>query len=347
MQEGMGGFVANWAGRVGPGHPNLRIVMDYLGAEEMPVFAKLADEFAICDRWYCAFPGPTWPNRFIFLSGHLSENKNGETEIHNPDLKTMLPRTAPLILDYLSDRGQEWRVFEHGYSFPRLFAKYTFNTSSIVPFNDPNVGFEAVARTGLPAVTFIEPDYIEVPPGNDDHAPADVADGQHLVGRIMNALVQSPSWNKTLFVITYDEHGGFYDHVMPPDQAVPFKDGRNWGLGPRVPTFVVSPWIARGTVLHSQFDHTSIGATILRRFCGPNVPSIGGRMDVVTDLKEALNLDTPRPGSEFAMFGAGLGGTPGMTVRSAAMRRERIGKPESPGDFHWFLGAIRMITGSP
>jgi phospholipase C len=346
MQDNMGGFVADWAARVGENSPHLQLVMNYFGPDQVTEYAKLAEEFAICNRWFCSFPGPTWPNRFVYLSGDLSEHQ-GRVEIHNPDLLTMIPRQEPILPDYLSEReGVDWLVFEHGYSYPRLYGKYTYETDKIRPFEDPNVGFEAVANGGLPSVTFIEPDYIEVPPGNDDHAPADVADGQALVAKIMRALVQSPSWNKTLFIITYDEHGGFYDHVIPPHDAAPLRSGERT-RGPRVPTFVVSPLIKRQTVLDTIYDHTSITATIVRRFCGPNVPHVSERVAAAKDLQEAINLATPRPASDFTMFGSGGGAPIGPTVRSLALRRRRIGSPESPGDFHWFLSAIRMLTGSP
>src|SRR5207247_3876682 len=111
--------------------------------------------------------------------------------------------------DHLNELGISSKVFEHGYSFPRLFGNFTFDITNIVPFDDPVRGFEATARSGaLPQVTLIEPDYIDLPPGNDDHPPADMADGQNLVRGIMEALIDSPTWERTLFVITYDEHGG-------------------------------------------------------------------------------------------------------------------------------------------
>ena len=81
----------------------------------------------------------------------------------------------------------------------------------------------------LPSVTFIDPDFIDFPPGYDDGAPADIARGQHFIGTILNALIQGPLWSKTLFVITYDEHGGFYDHVPPP-AAVPVSAIDHYGV---------------------------------------------------------------------------------------------------------------------
>ena len=186
----------------------------------------------------------------------------------NPDLVTMLPIKTPTMFDHLNDCGVSWKVFENGFSFLRLFRNYTFDTANVVRFDDPVRGFETAARSGtLPQVTMIEPDYIDLPPGNDDHPPADMEDGQEFVNRIVKALIAWPQWEKTLLVITYDEHGGFYDHQQPPNDAPPLRGGRTT-LGPRVPTFLVSPWIKRQDVIHSRFDHTSIGATILRRFAG-------------------------------------------------------------------------------
>ena len=159
---------------------NLRLVMDYFDHTDLPVYDVLAREFAICDPWYTAHSGPTWPNRFVLISGDLNRDGAGTVETDDPD-------------------------------------------------------------------------YIDLPPLNDDHPPADMADGQHLVNRIVRALMDSPGWERTLFVITYDKHGGFYDHVI-----------------------------------HDRFDHTSIGATILRRFCGPNAPRVSPRMDAAKDLRTAL-----------------------------------------------------------
>ena len=176
--------------------------------------------------------------------------------------------------------------------------------TNILPFNDPNVGFEKAAIDGnLPDVTWIEPDYIEVPPGNDDHAPANMKDGQILVEKIVRALVKSPQWAKTLLIITYDEHGGFYDHVTPPPNDPPLGDSRRT-MGPRVPAFVISPLVEPGSVFHDRFDHTSIGATILRRFCGRNPPKVSERMDKARDLRKVLNrADAPVLRSDFGKFG--------------------------------------------
>jgi len=346
IADNMGGFVASWAGRIGPGSPLLAKVMEYYSADQLGVYAALAEEFAICDKWFCAHPGPTWPNRFVLLTGDLSADANGSVEINNPDTHRMVPRTAPTLFDRLVEKGVSWRVFEHGYSFPRLFANWTYDVANILPFEDPDIGFEATARTGLPAVTLIEPDYIDVPPGNDDHPPADVADGQNLIGRIMKALVSSPSWEKTLFVITYDEHGGFYDHVLPLDGLAPLR-GEGTRVGPRVPAFLISPLVARGGVIHTQFDHTSIGATILRRFYGEPLPPMSARMAAANDLREALSLDSPRPSSDFERFNAWTPQAAAGSPRNPALRNEQITAPREKDDFHAALQIVRLMTGNP
>lgn len=99
-----------------------------------------------------------------------------------------------------------------------MYERYTTDDSYIVDANDPVKGFFASAKAGtLPSVSFIDPNFIDEPDGqdNDDGAPSDIAAGQRLIGEIVQAVMQCPKWNKTLLLITYDEHGGFYDHVNP------------------------------------------------------------------------------------------------------------------------------------
>jgi phospholipase C len=351
----MGSFVSNFASRLGVKDPaalgaaNLRLVMDYFGPDDLPVYAALAREFGICDSWYTAHAGPTWPNRFVLLTGDLNLDEFGNVETDNPDVKTMIPLQAKTIFDILNEQGASWRVFEHGFSFLRLFRNFTYDAENIVQFDDPVRGFAAAAREGvLPQVTLIEPDYIDLPPGNDDHPPADMARGQALVNRIVRSLMASPNWAKTLFIITYDEHGGFYDHKRPPTDAPPLRGGRT-KLGPRVPTFVISPLIKPGEVFKSRFDHTSIIATILRRFGGPRLPRVSPRVDAARDLREVLtSADAPLVRTEFARQSlppvlATLSASEQSSLRSA---RKPVDTPDSPKeDFHWLLSAMRLTTG--
>jgi phospholipase C len=122
----------------------------------------------------------------------------------------------------------------------------------------------------LPSVSWIDPAFTTFNPlgfrANDDHAPADIRDGQDLVLAVYDALAASPDWERSLLVIVYDEHGGFYDHVPPPQ--APGRRPRNVRrYGVRVPAIVVSPWVDPRSVSSTVFDHTSIIKSVLLRFC--------------------------------------------------------------------------------
>ena len=129
----------------------------------------------------------------------------------------------------------------------------------------------------------------------------DVRAGQDLVLRLYDALVHSPLWEKTLLVVTYDEHGGFYDHVSPPAAQDDSPKFRTYGL--RVPTLVISPWVDQGMVSNSVFDHTSIIKSILLRFCQSNdrsIPDLGTRVNAANHLGSLLVRATPRQANSFA-----------------------------------------------
>jgi phospholipase C len=183
-------------------------------------------------------------------------------------------------------------------------------------FADPMNGFLAHASAGtLPSVSFIDPDFIDVPPGNDDDAPADIADGQIFVAKVVNAVMTGARWDKTLLVIVYDEHGGFFDHVPPPPAAV-VSIGDHYGV--RVPAFVISPWVLPGTVSSVVFDHTSIAKTIARRFMSTNPPDMGQRVAQAHDLSEVLS---PAMRTEVPL----------MPIPAPPMPRARTDKPFGGG----------------
>jgi len=173
---------------------------------------------------------------------------------------------------------------------------------------------EDAARGSLPSVSWIDPAFttfnpLGFPP-NDDHAPADISDGQDLVLAVYDALAASPGWDRSLLVIVYDEHGGFYDHVPPPQ--APDDDPATFGrYGVRVPAIVVSPWVEPRSVSSTVFDHTSIIKSVLLRFCPqalnppardrswrlrthhPTYP--GARVAHAAHLGELLTRTAPRP----------------------------------------------------
>ncbi|MBV9325977.1 MAG: RICIN domain-containing protein, partial [Chloroflexi bacterium] len=295
----MDGFVQGYAEEHGPKLASR--IMGYYSAENLPVYDALARDFAIGHRWFASHPGPTFCNRFYELTGRLNLDVGGRWEYDNSSpLRAVF---TPTIFDYLTAQNVSWKYFEHHYCFLRFFQNGTFDPTNIVAFDDPSQGFAALASAGaLPSVTFIDPHFIELPPGaNCDGPPADISPGQDLVRRVVEAVVSSPNWSKTLLLVTYDEHGGFYDHVPPP-AAVKVSPESLDTFGLRVPTFVVSPWVKAGSVFGHDaagsspslyFDHTSILKTIARRFLHDNPPYMGARFAAANDLSAVIG-NAPR-----------------------------------------------------
>jgi len=251
-------------------------VMGCFPPEALPVTSSLAQEFAVFDRWFSSVAGPTQPNRFFLHSG----TSDGMATNNKPRLALGMPLRS--LYQSVQEAGLTWvNYFQEVPStlllrWTRLPRNWSFKHFS---------AFERDAMQGnLPNLSFIDPRYFDFPgaPQNDNHpGGADVLNGEILQKRIYEILRNSPSWNDTLFIITYDEHGGYYDHVSPPIN-VPNPDGKVsedppydfTRLGVRVPTIMISPWIEKGTVVHraegpapnSEFDASSVAATLKKLF---------------------------------------------------------------------------------
>jgi phospholipase C len=306
---GMTGFVSNYMKKTRPGDEG--IVMGFYTHRDLNVFDFLAENYTVCDRWFCAHPGPTYPNRFISLMGSTSNLENidlGGTEAGATKGDT--------IFDILSKVGINWKYVESNIAFLRMFDKYRVDDENIIQRKRPSGRgnfisgdtFLELAESGrLPAVTWIDPNFGELEldgDANDDHPPADVLKGQELVCEIYRALTKAPNqWRRTLFVILYDEHGGFYDHVPPhglnditSPQVHPVHPEGPTFYGPRVPALLISPWVGAKTASHVVFDHTSLLKTILLNFIGPDAATteaLGKRVDAANDLMSEL-LDEVR-----------------------------------------------------
>ncbi|HEY6925511.1 MAG TPA: alkaline phosphatase family protein [Steroidobacteraceae bacterium] len=283
-------------------------IMGYHTPQTLPFYALLANQYMVCDRWYAAHPGPTFPNRFYYLSGHLGADASGEPQRDNgaDSLRLLRSRT---FQDALTERNISWKMYESGpdVCMLRMYARYAFDDTNIRPIEE----FLAAAKTGtLPSVSFIEPNYHISKKTDDDHPPSDMAGGQNFVRTLYAALTANPTaWAKTLFILTYDEHGGLHDHHVP-DLAdrylVPGKPPIDIGYGVRVPAFIISPWVPAGVTTRkiapdAVFDHTSILKTIVNRFA-PNDPIIlSDRMAFANDLFPLLTLDQPRSATPVAM----------------------------------------------
>ncbi len=279
-----------------------KAVMHHYSPRQLPAISTLARSFAVCDRWFASAPCQTWPNRF-FLHCATAGGYENNSPIHPP----YLMRT---IFNRMSEQNRDWHIYYHDFPQSLTLSDLWAHLDRFKPFDD---FLKDAAQGDLPAYAFIEPRYFpeaELP--NDQHPPHHVGLGDELIAKVYNAVRSAPTWDKTLLIVTYDEHGGLYDHVPPPP-AVPPDDSRPHPFafdryGVRVPAVLISPYIEAGTVLRPPapaqpglpaypFDHTSVIATLRKCF------KLGGplthRDAVAPDLESVLALDAPdNPGPE-------------------------------------------------
>ncbi|GAB2585694.1 phosphoesterase [Dyella jejuensis] len=264
--------------------------------ETLPVLSALARGFAVCDGWFGSVPTETLPNRAFVHAATSQGHMDDKT-------KTF---TSATIYTALSKQNISWKIY--GYDADPL-TRHTFTelTSLADAYFGEFKDFQADAASGsLPSYAFLEPSWGSK--GNSQHPNYDVSLGEQYIQDVYVALRNSPLWNETLLIVTYDEHGGCYDHVAPPTSAIPpDTSAGEYGFdfkrfGPRVPTLLISPRIPAGTVLRvpagsMPFDHTSILKTVERRW---NVPALTARDAAAPDVGAALSLNTPRTDDPLA-----------------------------------------------
>jgi phospholipase C len=296
----MNGFVDNYVRQTKEPPYDPKQIMHYYMPAQVPVISQLAKAYAVCDQWHASAPNQTWPNRFFVHCATAGGYVNNSPP-HFPYL-------MPAIQQHLNAIDNGWRVYFHDMPQSLTLARLWTQRGNFRPFEE----FAADAAAGrLPCYSFLEPRYfadagLGMP--NDQHPPHDVIFGEQLIARVYNSVRASPLWNNTLLVITYDEHGGCYDHAPPPLAVSPgdnrLHDGFSFDrYGVRVPAVIVSPYIAPGTILRSgaaglphvgapyPYDHTSVIATLRKCF------NLGGaltdRDDAAPHLDAVLKLDTP------------------------------------------------------
>jgi phospholipase C len=263
-------------------------IMGMYTPEMLPIMAGLARGFAVCDHWFASAPTQTIPNRAFAAAGTSLGHLDNQVKLF----------TCPSIFGRLEDKGLDWMIF--GYNRDPLTRLDFPDTQSADPkhfghFRD----FQELAAAGtLPAYSFLEPDFGAT--GNSQHPNYDVAAGEQLLHDIYYALRNGKKWEETLLVITYDEHGGNYDHVPPPTNAVPPDasvgefgfDFKRFGV--RIPAILVSPFIAENTVFRAKsgtIDHTSVLKTLQDLF---GLAPLTARDKAAPTLLDALTLQTAR-----------------------------------------------------
>jgi phospholipase C len=269
--------------------------LTYYEPSDVPFMYWAANNFAIADHYFCSVPGPTWPNRFYLYAATSRGKTSNEFVMNNRNI----------LFDELNQRKVNWTIYYTslpglGVLVDRFFEYYNAEDSleRVKMINQ----FYADAEAGtLPQVAIVDPGIGREGPGADDeHPPAIMQIGQSFLARVTDAVAKSPNWKSTAIFITYDEHGGFYDHMPPPKACPPDEfqaelkpndvPGGFDMYGPRVPLIVISPYAKKKFVGHRVYDHTSIVRFIEARF---QMPALTNRDANAEAPWELFDFDNP------------------------------------------------------
>jgi len=292
----MDGFIAAYVDDFSSGDTTgPTTIMKCFSPDHVPIMSNLSMEYAVFDGWFASVPGPTMVNRAYAASAtsHGMGTNDDKTIAKGLPQKTMFKQLLDMGLDYRVYFKDVPAVVQHkdmrrkeARDRYRLFDKF----------------YEDLDAGAIPEFTWLEPGYFSTPhqAASDQHPDHDVGVGEQLVKDVYEAVRASSIWEETLLVITYDEHGGFFDHVHPPYTNVPNPDGLNatddpfdfTRLGVRVPSLLISPWVKKGTVIHSesdgesQYEHSSIVNTVVHKLFKANKAKGGRAPEFLTKRDE-------------------------------------------------------------
>jgi phospholipase C len=258
--------------------------MGYYTAQDLPFYYSLFQTSTLCANYFCSLLGPTWPNRF-----YLASATSGGITTNGVWGYGVL--TYPMILDLLEAAGVSWKV----YNISMDSVPYG-NTDNVFLFwqnwahdnrtrGSKGQYLQDLQNGQLPQVSFIIPSYER---GWDEHPPADVSVGMGIQQELITALQQSSAWSSSAYILTYDEAGGYFDHVAPPQLDA-------YGLGIRVPTWVISPWARPGHLEGTLYEHSSILKFIETVFGLPTLASVNHEFDSGTPV--GSNYQAAQPGA--------------------------------------------------
>jgi phospholipase C len=250
----------------------LNAPMGIYNRQDLPIYYALADNYTLCDRWHASVLGPTWPNRFYLHAGSSYGMKTNKPVLGKRSIWEVMRSKCLKVENYYCDLPWAHAVGEGVFALGVEVGDGDFG-GVLQPFHASQKGwgsfYNAVKNDELGSFTLIDPGFSS---GYDDHPPCDVGLGQAFVSYVYHILKSNPKvWNKTMFVITYDEHGSFYDHVVPPTNVAGSAHSYDTNpefkrLGMRVPALVIGPWVKKGYVSHQEYEHTSILSSLYDRF---------------------------------------------------------------------------------
>jgi phospholipase C len=295
------GYVASYVGSGGGSDPG--VIMQCYSPTQLPVLHALAAEFVVCDNWHASMPGPTWPNRMFVHAASSSGLDHSPSIAEIAQWETLAGFTFKngTIFDALQKKGISWRLYG-GDDFPMVSALKGIDLHDICPYTQ--FASDLSQDTYSFAYVFIEPSYDvanDYRNGTSQHPLADVNRGEALIKFTYETIRASSLWNNSLLIITWDEHGGFYDHAIPPDAVAPGDTGLDSShnkngftfekYGPRVPALVISPLIPENLIDHRLYDHASVPATLEALF---GLDPLTERDAAAHPLTSLLTLPAPR-----------------------------------------------------
>ena len=269
-------------------------IMKYFEDGQLPAVHTLAKNFGVCDRWFSSVPGPTWPNRFFAHSGTSLGHVDMPEGVLDANLHWYNQTT---VYDRLNEKDVSWKIY-YGDVPQSLMMVHQLEPHNIKNYcRMHQFHLDAAKPETFPEYCFIEPSYY-LPDASDDHPPHDVLEGEKLIAEVYNALRRNEElWSSCLLVVAFDEHGGLYDHVVPPKAVPPDHYVKEFSfdqLGVRVPAILISPYVAKGLV-HEQFDHTSILKYLTEKWdLGPLGRRVAEAKSIGIALQKQARTDAPK-----------------------------------------------------